>query len=104
MYMFMTTRGGHMTRQHSIAEARRNLPRLIREVEDGKTVELTRRGRPVAVIVGRRTFDRLAAGRRGFADAYGDFTAAVDLSELALDPDGLFDGARDHSPGRDVAL
>ena len=93
-----------MTQQHSIAEARRKLPRLIREAEDGNTVELTRRGQPVAVIVGRRTFERLAAGRRGFADAYSEFTQAVDLSELALDPDGLFEGARDNSPGRDVAL
>ena len=93
-----------MTRQHSIAEARRDLPRLIREAEGGMTVELTRRGQPVAVIVGRRLFDRLAAGRRGFADAYQDFTEAVDLSELALDPDGLFEGVRDKSPGRDIAL
>jgi len=104
MYILMTMKGDKMTRQHSIADARRNLPRLIREAEDGKTVELMRRGQPVAVIVGLRLFERLAAGRRGFADAYADFTAAVDLSGLALDPDALFDGARDKSPGRNVGL
>ena len=33
-----------MTDKHSIAEARRNLPRLVREAERGMAVELTRRG------------------------------------------------------------
>jgi len=93
-----------MTEKHSIAEARRNLPQLIRDAERGKTVELTRRGEPVAVLVGRRTFERLAAGRRNFADAYGDFTASVDLAALALDPDALFGDIRDKRPGRDVRL
>ncbi len=93
-----------MTEKHSIAEARRNLPKLIRDAECGKTVELTRRGEPVAVLVGRRTFERLAAGRRGFADAYRDFAAVVDLSTLALDPDEVFGNTREKRPGRDVRL
>ena len=93
-----------MNDRHSIAEARRNLPRLVREAENGKAVELTRRGEPVAVLIGRRHFDRLAAGRRGFAQAYRDFTTEVDLAELALDPDELFSGTREETPGRDVRL
>lgn len=88
----------------SIAEARRNLPSLIREAERGKTVELTRRGEPVAVLVGHRMFGRLTAGRRGFADAYREFVQSVDLAELGLDPDALFDGVRGSTPGRDVQL
>ena len=43
MYTVMGMTDGKMTKKHSIAEARRNLPRLIREAEHGKTVELTRR-------------------------------------------------------------
>ena len=93
-----------MTEKHSIAEARRNLPKLIREAERGKTVELTRRGDPVAVLVGRRAFERLAAGRRGFAEAYRDFKTTVDLVELALNPDELFASVRDTTPGRRVRL
>ena len=93
-----------MTEKHSIADARRNLPRLIREAENGKTVELTRRGEPVAVLVGHRLFQRLSANRRGFAAAYRDFVKAVDLSELDLDPDELFDGVRDRTPGREVPM
>ena len=93
-----------MTERHSIAEARRNLAKLIRAAENGKTVELTRRGEPVAVLVGHRLFRRLAANRRGFAAAYRDFLEAVDLSELDLDPDEVFEGIRDKSPGRDVPV
>ena len=88
-----------MTEKHSIADARRNLPRLIREAEHGKTVELTRRGKPVAVLIGCDEFERLAAGRRGFGDSYGDFVIAVDVSALALNPDEIFEDVREMTPG-----
>ena len=74
----------------SVAEARRNLPGLIREAERGKAVELTRRGEPVAVLIGHRMLTRLPAGRCNFADAYREFTQHVDLAEVGLDPDALF--------------
>ena len=93
-----------MTERHSIAEARRHLPRLIREAEHGKTVELTRRGEPVAVLVGSRTFNRLAAGRRDFGEAYEEFTKTFALSDLDLDPDELLEGVRDSTRGRDIRL
>ena len=107
MYILMdttTTAGGMVLEKLSIAEARRNLPRLVRGAEQGKAVELTRRGEPVAVLVGHRMFARLAAGRRGFADAYREFIQEVDLSEVGLDPDALFEGVRTSTPGRDVRL
>ena len=100
----MSMTGNKMTEKYSITEARRNLPRLIRKAEHGETVELTRRGETVAVLVGQRTFERLTAGRRSFAEAYREFKTTVDLAELDLDPDELFAGARDPSPGRQVRL
>ena len=93
-----------MTGQHSIAEARRNLPTLVRDAENGKAVELTRRGELVAVLIGRREFERLTSGRRGFADAYRAFAQSVELAKLALDPDELFGVAREEGGGRDVWL
>ena len=102
MYKVMNMSARAMTQQYSIADARRNLPSLIREAENGRTVELTRRGEPVAVLVGCRTFEQLSTGRRGFVDAYRDFKEAVDLKELALDPDELFEGTRDKASGRDI--
>ena len=91
-----------MTKKYSITEARRNLPRLIREAEHGKTVQLTRRGEAVAVLVGHQKFGQLAAGRRSFAEAYREFKTTVDLAELNLNPDEIFAGARDTAPGRQV--
>ena len=84
-----------MTRQRSIAEARRILPSLVRDAENGKTVELTRRGERVEVPVGDRESERLTSGRRGFGNAYREFTIAFELSELALDPDELFGDVRE---------
>lgn len=102
MYINMYIYGGTMTEKHSIAEARRNLPRLVREAEKGMTMELTRRGQPVAVLVGWRRFERLASNRRGFIAAYRDFIDEIDLADLALDPADLFAGTREGTPGRDV--
>ena len=67
-------------------------------------VELTRRGKPVAVLIGWRRFERLASNRRSFVAAYRDFTNESDLTELALDPDELFTGTREETLGRDVRL
>ena len=93
-----------MAKKHSIAEARDSLPSLVRAAESGKAIELTRRGEPVAVLIGRRQYERLTLQYRGFSETYGDFTREFDLEELAIDPDELFAGARDEIHGREVDL
>ncbi len=102
MYISMYILGKNMTDRHSIAEARSNLPKLVREAERGKAVELTRRGEPVAVLIGRRQFERLTSSYRSFAAAYRDFSKEFDLPGLAIDPDALFGDTREESPGREV--
>ena len=103
MYTFMSIME-RMTDQYSIAEARRHLPTLVREAEAGKAVDLTRRGASVAMLIGRRSYDRLVTGRPGFAASFASFASDVDLDALALDPDALFGGIRPDTPGRDPAL
>lgn len=93
-----------MPRQHSIAEARNNLPKLVREAEAGKPVELTRRGESVAVLLGRREYERLVMRNRRFSEAWNEFKRDVDLRDLQIDPDEIFDGVRDPLPGRNVGL
>ena len=93
-----------MTDRLSISEARTRLPRLIREAERGKAVELTRRGEPVAVLIGRRQFEQLTSRYRSFVEAYRDFRREVDLTELAIDPDELFAETREDTRGREVSL
>ena len=93
-----------MTDRHSIAEARRNLPSLVRNAEKGKAVELTRRGEPVAVLIGCREFERLSSRHRSFGDAYREFASTVELAGLELDPDELFGNVREQTAGREVRL
>ena len=83
-----------MTERHSIAEARRKLPRLVNAAEHDKAVELTRRGKPVAMLISRGRFEQLPSNHSGFAEAYRTFAERVDLAKLDLDPDQLFSGVR----------
>ncbi len=92
-----------MTKKYSIAEARDNLPGVIHEVEGGARVELTRRGKPVAVLMGIEAYERLAEGRRDFWEAYEEFRREFDLAQLAIDPEETFNGVRDGSPGREFS-
>lgn len=92
-----------MTRQYSIARARDNLPGIVHEVEHGAEVELTRRGKPVAVVLSIQEYRRLKAGKVGFAEAYAAFRRDADLESLGITPE-YFDSLRDRSPGRPVDL
>jgi prevent-host-death family protein len=93
-----------MRKQQSIADARSNLPQLVRQAEAGEPIELTRRGESVAVLIGRKEYERLAARSRRFSEAWKEFTRDVELSELAIDPDEIFSALRDSRPGREVGL
>lgn len=93
-----------MRKQQSIAEARSNLPQLVRQAESGASIELTRRGEGVAVLIGRKEYERLATRSRRFSEAWREFTSEVELSDLAIDPDEIFGDLRDKQPGREVGL
>ncbi len=96
--------GAAMAGKYSIADARRNLPSLVRVAEKGGVVEITRRGEPVAVLVGRSEFERLTRVKRGFSESYREFASAVGLAGLRLDPDEVFSDVRGETGGREVRL
>ena len=91
------------TKRYSIAEARSHLPTIVDQAEVGQEIELTRRGKPVAVVVSLRELDRLRTDRRRFADAYKSFLRRYALDEVGLEQH-FFDSIRDTSTGRAVAL
>ena len=93
-----------MSKRHSIAEARMKLPTLVREAEAGKAVELTRRGESVAILIGRKHYERLSSSSRRFSEAWDTFSREVALTELEIDPDVVFGRIRDDSPGRSSDL
>ena len=90
-----------MVKTYSIAEARDNLASVVQEAEEGMQVQVARRGKPVAVLVGVEDFERLSKKKPGFWEAYQEFRRRVDLEELNFDPDEIFRDVRDQSPGRD---
>ncbi len=93
-----------MSEQHSIADARSNLPDLVRKAEAGSAVELTRRGEPVAVLIGRKEYDRLLAGSSRFSNAWDEFVKQVEFASLEIDPDEVFADVRDKLAGRGTTL
>jgi prevent-host-death family protein len=48
-----------MQKQYSIAEARDKLPSIVHEVEKAGPIKLTRRGKPVAVLIAESEYERL---------------------------------------------
>jgi prevent-host-death family protein len=92
-----------MPRRYSIADARTSLPTIIDQAEAGVRVELTRRGKPVAVVVSLREFERMRADRPRFGEAYKRFLENHSLAEIGLDDD-FAAITRDKSPGRKVSL
>lgn len=89
-----------MARQYSIAEARNQLSRVVHEAEDDGVVELTRRGRAVAVLVSVGEYERLRQPRPSSVwEAIREYR-----SQGAHDEDVVLDGLRDPSPGREPEL
>jgi antitoxin Phd len=94
--------GGPMKKQYSIADARNHLPALIREAESGCAVEITRRGKPVAVLLSSREYARLTAEHGGYWDAVQRWRQETDLEGMDEVVDAIL-ASRDRTPGRDVS-
>ena len=92
-----------MARRYSIAEAREQFTRLVRRVERGRAVEITRRGRPVAVLLSAAEYLQLAGERPPFLEAVRALRARLEVEALGIG-DEDFAALRDPSPGRDVTL
>lgn len=89
--------------EYSIAEAKNHLPQLVREAEAGHDVRLTRRGKPVATLIGMARHQELTSPRKSFWEAYQSFRREHDLAELEINPEEIYGNARDRSPGRDFS-
>ena len=88
---------------YSVSEAKASFSQLIRKAEAGQEVRVTRRGLPVAVLLSAQKYDELKAGRPSFTERYQAFRQEFELDAVELDPDEIFAGVRDRSPGREFA-
>jgi len=85
----------------SIAKAKNELPRLVHEAEERSPVIITRRGKPVAVIVPYEDYKRIAQ-KRSFASALDEFRESLDNDQTDLAE--AFEGVRDSAQGREVDI
>jgi len=92
-----------MSKTYSIAEAKSHLSRLVHLVEEGVPVELTRRGRPVAVVLSIEEYKQLRTPRKSSWDAVEKFQASHNVAELDIDPDEVFAVEKDPSSGREFS-
>ena len=90
-----------MSKQYSIAEAREHLAHVIQEAERGTKVELTRRGKPVVILLSLNEYERLSRKRGSFWESYQEFRRKY--SDLDVETADAFEGVRDPSPGRDFS-
>ena len=90
-----------MVKQYSIAEARDSLARLVHSAEDRSPIVLTRRGRPVAVLMSYSEYAGLR-DRRSFTEELARFRLQHEdrLCDLAQ----VFEDTRDRSAGREVVV
>jgi len=90
-----------VSRQYSIAEAQEKLAHVIQEAEQGARVELTRRGKPVAVLLSLDEYERLSRKRGSFWESYQEFRRKY--ADVDAETADAFADVRDPSPGRDFS-
>jgi prevent-host-death family protein len=92
-----------MARRYSIAEARQELPRLVRRLERGRPLEITRLGKPVAVLMSAAEYLRLEGERPSFNETVRGLRSRLAVESLGI-ADEDFRSLREAGPGRKAAL
>ena len=92
-----------MQDKFSIAEAKNRLPSIIHYVEKGPYVKLTRRGKPVAVLLSIQEYERLSLSFSGFWSALSKFRQKLKDEGIEIS-DTDFEDLRDTDVGREVEL
>ena len=92
-----------MQKQFSIADAKNRLPTIIHYVEKEPYIELTRRGKPVAVLLSIQEYERLSRKYTGFWSGVLEFRRKVEDEGIEIS-DRDFKGLRELSSGREIGL
>lgn len=91
-----------MRRRYPMARARQQLARIVDEVQSGASVELTRRGKPVARVTALAPRSDHKPPRNAFWKALREFRRHTDVNRLGI-TDADFADLRDRSPGRECS-
>ncbi|MDZ7699663.1 MAG: type II toxin-antitoxin system prevent-host-death family antitoxin [Deltaproteobacteria bacterium] len=92
-----------MQNQYTISEAKNKLPAIIHSVEMGPSVQLTRRGRPVAVLISVGEYEKLRGQHNNFWNALTVFRKKMAELQVVVSNED-FENLRDPSAARRVDL
>lgn len=87
-----------MNKQYSISEAKNKLTAIVHGIESGESAELTRHGKPVAILLSIAEYNALKKPKKGLLEDLHRFRKNFDPDE------DCFEGLRDRSLGREVDL
>ncbi len=93
-----------MEEQYTIVDAKNKLTSIIHSVETGQAVKLTRHGRPVAVLLSIKDYQRLNRKREGYCNALNAWRKNMAKEEGMVITGEEFEGVRDNSSGREVDI
>lgn len=91
-------------KEFSIAEARDKLARLVHCAENGQLVEITRRGKAVAVLLSLKEYQRLVGRTPPLWKAIEEFREVSGIGSHDLEPDEVFAVDRKADRDREVEL
>jgi prevent-host-death family protein len=92
-----------MAKTYSLAEARAQFPAIIDQAERGQNIQLTRRGKPVVVMMSLSEFERLKEKRPPFRETYQAFLGKFSPAKVGVEK-GFARSLRDRGHGRQVAF
>ncbi len=87
-----------MHKRYTVAEAKNQLPAMLHEVERGGPVEITRHGKPVAIVLSFAEYARLRPARVDLWEAYHRWREEHAGVLTDTDVDGLVEPDRDQEP------
>ena len=89
-----------MLKTYSIAQARDQFTEVVREVENESVIQLTRRGKLVALLLSPDEYARLQNKQIGFWEAFAPFRQQMDEQAVDIDVESIFGQVRDQTSGR----
>jgi prevent-host-death family protein len=98
---------GTAMRESTIRDAKSKLTSLVHEVEKGQPVRLTRRGKPVAVLVSEGEYERMKAAhgpRRDFMRFLPSWRREMIAKGLPFSSEEELAAAQDRRPGREFSF
>jgi prevent-host-death family protein len=90
-----------MKSKYSTQQLNQHLPEVLKQIQQGDSIEITQEGEPFAVILSSSEYQRLTASKSSFWQSLQEFRDSNDLEELEMEAD-VFADVRDRSPGREV--